>query len=476
VAGGWWLVAGGWWLVAGGLLWGCFRLAGANVGHASALAVTTLKTGINSSFLQGTCRKMGSDQISEEEFTVQSGAWKRMAGLVALTMLAAGVGSGTTAWIDSSHSGGLQGTAQSASLINIQKAPRAQTTSYTPPGGLQTVQVNISDGIVKAVKKATPTVVGVLNMQDLPNAYGTGYALQEAAVGSGVIFSPDGYIVTNNHVVQGANQVDVVIDQKTRVIAKVIGTDPYTDLAVLKVPATDIQPDNVATFGDSADLQVGQPAIAIGNPAGLQFADTVTAGIISATQRTMPVQDEATGQTLGQENVLQTDAAINPGNSGGPLLNIEGQVVGINSSKIAASGFSGMGFAIPSDEVQRIVNQILTSGHALHAALGIEGMSLADLPQSYWPNVPVNYGIWVDKADNALSKKAGFEHDDVIVAVDGHKVTGLDTLEGVLNQYQPGQTVAVTIYRGQREMTLQDTLSNLPPLQLQNNAGGAVVG
>lgn len=403
--------------------------------------------------------------------------WKQTGALVALTMLAAGVGSATTAWMESSHvtpSAAVVAVSPHAGLSQPGMTPTAVTTSFT--NGPETVNVQINDAIVQAVKKATPSVVGVLNMQDLPNPNGNGYSLQEAAVGSGVIFSPDGYIVTNNHVVQGANSVQVVIDQKNRVTAKVIGTDPYTDLAVLKVPATDITPQNVAVFGNSNDLEVGEPAIAIGNPAGLQFSDTVTSGIISATQRTMPVEDEATGQTLGEETVLQTDAAINPGNSGGPLLNILGQVIGINSSKIAAQDFSGMGFAIPSEEVQKIVNQILATGHAEHAALGIEGLSLADLPQYYWPNVPVNYGIWVNAPDNAAAKAAGFEHDDVIVAVAGHKVTGLDSLQTVLGQFQPGQVVSVTIYRGQRKLTLQDKLSNLPPLQLPSNAGGDVVG
>ncbi len=401
--------------------------------------------------------------------------WNRFAGLAVLTMLAAGVGSATTAWFDASQfNTGRQAQSGAAPTSAASAATGAVTTSYTL--GPKVVQVNISDAIVQAVKKATPSVVGVLNMQDLPNSYGTGYSLQEAGVGSGVIFSPEGYIVTNNHVVQGANQVQVVIDQKQKVTAKVVGTDPYTDLAVLKVPASDVQPSNVATFGNSSNLNVGEPAIAIGNPAGLQFSDTVTSGIISATSRSMPVMDEATGQTLGMQTVLQTDAAINPGNSGGPLLNIEGQVVGINSSKIAAQGFSGMGFAIPSAQVQKIINQILTSGHAQHAALGISGLSLRDLPANYWPNVPVNYGVWVSAPRTAQAKAAGFEHDDVIVAINGHKVTGIGSLQTALQQYQPGQVVSVTVYRGKQQLTLHDTLSNLPPLQLQNNAGGSVVG
>ncbi len=398
-------------------------------------------------------------------------AMKAIGKWVGVAVLSAAVGSGVTA-ISIPHSAG-----QLASIGSSLTNPKFVTASYQVGSSKQVVNLQINDAIVQAVKKATPSVVGVINLQNMQNPYGNGSSLQEAAVGSGVIFSPLGYIVTNNHVVEGANKVQVVLNQNKRVDATVVGTDPYTDLAVLKVPSSDIQPQNVATFGDSATLQAGEPAIAIGNPAGLQFSDTVTSGVISATQRTMPVQDEATGQTLGQEKVIQTDAAINPGNSGGPLLNILGQVIGINSSKIVAQGFSGMGFAIPINEVRSIVNQLLSTGHAAHAALGIEGDSLATIPSPYQPNVPVNYGVWVYKADSTSAKAAGIQRDDVIVAVNGTKVTGVSSLQQLLStNYKPGQTVAVTLYRGQKKLTVNVTLSNLPPLTLPSNSGGSVVG
>ncbi|KYP81398.1 S1C family serine protease [Ferroacidibacillus organovorans] len=395
-----------------------------------------------------------------------------LSAVIALTVLSASIGAGSTLLTTN-----LVNTTQAATLNNSKSAQAIANMSYTtPPAATQTVNVSVSDGIVSTVKKATPTVVGVLNMQNQPNANGVGMSLQEAAIGSGVIISSAGYIVTNNHVVEGANQVQVVIDQRKRVIASVVGTDPYTDLAVLKVPASDITAANVAVLGNSNTLQVGEPDVVIGNPAGLQFADTATAGIISATQRTMPVQDELTGQTLGNETVLQTDAAINPGNSGGPVLNILGQVVGIASSKIAAQNFSGMGFAIPINTVKKIVNQILTSGHAQHAALGISGASLSNIPSYYSPNVPVTYGVWVDATDNPNAKAAGIQHGDIIVAVNGKKVTGLTSLQNILANYMPGQDVQVTIYRGSKKLVLTDKLSNLPPLQIQGNGSGPVVG
>ena len=338
-----------------------------------------------------------------------------------------------------------------------------QTTSYP----VRPVTVQTSDAIVQAVKKMIPSVVGVVNFQTVQSSSGLGMpgsTLQEEGVGSGVIFDPRGYIVTNYHVVQGASKVEVVLHSKKHVYATVVGYDPYTDLAVLKIPSSDIKPSDVAQFGNSSSLQPGEPAIAIGNPAGLDFADTVTAGVISATSRTMPVIDDATGNVIGEETVLQTDAAINPGNSGGPLANIEGQVVGINSSKIVAKGFEGMGFAIPINEVKTIVNEIMTTGHALHPAIGIEAESLSAVPAQYQPNVPVNYGVWVYKVTSTAAKQAGIEHGDVIVAIDGKKITGFSDLRTIMwNGYKPGQVVTVTVYRGQQKLNLQLTLGELPP-------------
>ncbi len=349
---------------------------------------------------------------------------------------------------------------------NVIQAPAAsnanlQNMSYH---NLQPVSVKVNDSVVQAVKKVRPSVVGVVNYQMLPNSSGTSTSLQEEGVGSGVIFSSKGYIVTNYHVVQGATKVEVVIHKKTHVYATVVGYDPYTDLAVLKVPSSDIQPSDVAQFGNSSTLQVGEPAIAIGNPAGLDFADTVTTGVISATQRTMPVIDAATGNVIGEQTELQTDAAINPGNSGGPLCNIAGQVIGINNSKIVAHGFEGMGFAIPINEVRTIINQILTTGHAVHAAIGIEGESLSAVPAEYQPNVPVNYGVWIVNAMSASAKAGGLQHGDVIIAIDGHKVTGITSLRSILwTDYRPGQNVTVTIYRDQQKMNLTVKLGELPP-------------
>lgn len=382
----------------------------------------------------------------------------------ALTVVvAAAVGSGATlAVVISMLHAGLLTTAPIAAL-----QPAATSGKIIN----ETVNVTVNDGVVQAVKKVTPSVVGVINWQRIPNANGIGQSLQEYGVGSGVIFSRRGYIVTNNHVVEGASRVEVVLYDKKHVYAQIVGTDAYTDLAVLKIPASDVSPQNVAAFGNSDTLQPGEPAIAIGNPAGLDFDDTVTVGVISATSRTMPVTDVQTGQMIGEENVLQTDAAINPGNSGGPLCNILGQVVGINSSKIVATGFEGMGFAIPINEVKLIAGQIIQYGHAEHPAIGVEVMSLSQVPQEYAPNAPVNYGVFVVRVTSAEARRAGLVRGDVIVAVNGRKVTDFTSLQQTLwAHYKPGDTVALTVYRGRRKMTLHLTLGVLPaykPLPLQ---------
>lgn len=339
-------------------------------------------------------------------------------------------------------------------------SPNLQNMSYH---NLRPVTVKINDSIVQAVKKVEPAVVGVLNYQEMQNSTTGMTSLQEESVGSGVIFSKKGYIVTNYHVVQGAAKVVVVIGRKVHVTATVVGDDPYTDLAVLKVPVSDLSANNVAKLGNSATLQAGQAVFAIGNPAGLHFADSVTAGVISATQRTVPVIDEATGDVISDQTELQTDAVINPGNSGGPLCNLAGEVVGINNSKIVAHGFQGMGFSIPINEVKMIVHQILTTGHAVHAAIGIEAESLSAVPEQYQPNVPVHDGVWIVKVMTAGAKSAGLQHGDVIVAINGHTVTGVTALQAILwKDYQPGQSVIITVYRGQQKLELREKLGDLP--------------
>ncbi|GLG00449.1 endopeptidase [Alicyclobacillus hesperidum subsp. aegles] len=329
------------------------------------------------------------------------------------------------------------------------------TTSASKP---MSVSVNINDDITQVVKKVEPDVVAVVNYTTTSDFFTQQSQTQESDIGSGVYFYKNGnnaYIVTNNHVVQGGSKVEIVLNTNKQVRATVVGTDPYTDLAVLKVPASTFPGIQPAQFANSDDIQVGEPAIAIGTPMGLDFADTVTSGIVSGDQRMMPVEEPTSDTTLDYQSVIQTDAAINPGNSGGPLLNAAGQVIGINSSKIVEQDFEGMGFAIPSNEVLNVADQIIRTGHALHPALGIEGIDLSSIPSGYLPgNIPVNYGVYVEKVDSANAKNAGLRTGDVIISIDGKTIQSIADLRTELFTLKPGETVPIVVYRGSQKKTL----------------------
>ena len=355
--------------------------------------------------------------------------------------------------------------------FNVPAIPSPVQDTSATSGPASTVNVNVTDGITQVVKKAAPAVMGVVNYAMTGNPFSQQQQLQEYGVGTGVLFyknASNGYVVTNNHVVMGAAKVQVVLESGQHVTAQVVGTDPYTDLAVLKIPLKPVANVTPLTFANSDKIQAGEPAIAIGTPMGLDFAESVTSGIVSAPKRIMPVQLPNSQQTLDYQSVIQTDAAINPGNSGGPLLNITGQVMGINSSKIAAPNFQGMGFAIPANEVQNIAYQLVKTGHAVHPALGIEGYSMSSLPSQYWPNVPVDYGVWVKTVTSSTAKAAGLKPQDVIVGIDGHTVKTMADLRTYLFQANPGQTVTLNVYRGSHRLTLKVKLGEM---QTQNDSG-----
>ncbi|UOF92333.1 trypsin-like peptidase domain-containing protein [Fodinisporobacter ferrooxydans] len=218
--------------------------------------------------------------------------------------------------------------------------PVIKSNDLIPTTLLSNQTVKESGGIVDAVNKVKKAVVGVVNYEKASDFLNQDSKTQEKGEGSGIIFDKQGFIITNDHVVQGAANIEVLLPDGKKTKAKVIGTDAYSDLAVLQIPSSYVT--GVATFGNSDVLQVGEPVIAIGNPLGRNFSQTVTVGVISATKRTLSIPDRNSGQTLRTQAVLQTDAAINPGNSGGALSNIVGQVIGINRAKIATTGVEGM--------------------------------------------------------------------------------------------------------------------------------------
>ena len=366
---------------------------------------------------------------------------------------------------------GMNHTTSSTGIQTAQTATKVQNAKY-----------NVESDVTKAVSKVQGAVVSIINLQN-QNAQGTGGledffgaqqgnssnqnsgTLETDSEGSGVIYKKEGkhaYIVTNNHVVEGQNALQVLLADGTKVDAELVGTDSYTDLAVIKIASDKVS--TVATFGDSDNLKVGEPAIAIGSPLGTDYANSVTEGIISSLNRQV-VSENDSGQEVNI-NAIQTDAAINPGNSGGPLINIAGQVIGINSSKIAttstsSSGVSveGMGFAIPSNDVVNIINQLEQSGKVTRPALGVRTVDLNALSDQQKTNIlkvpaSLNEGVVLAQVNSATpAEKAGLKQYDVITEIDGEKVNDGTELRAALYKKHVGDSIKVTYYRGNDKKT-----------------------
>ncbi|CAM5359197.1 Serine protease Do-like HtrB [Streptomyces afghaniensis] len=330
----------------------------------------------------------------------------------------------------------------------------------------QNISLNVETDITKAVDKAADSVVGITNLQS-SNFWADETTAQEAGTGSGVIYKKSGgkaFIVTNNHVVQGATELEVTLSDGKKINAKLIGADIWTDLAVVEVAAKEIT--KVAEFGNSDSLKAGEPVIAIGNPLGLTFSGSVTQGIISGLQRTIPVDINEDGTPDWQSEVIQTDAAINPGNSGGALVNIEGQLIGINSMKIAESAVEGIGLAIPINSAIPIIEDLEQHGEVQRPYMGVELQSVSDIPGYYQqealklPN-DVTTGVAVkDVSRNSPAQKAGLKELDVIVELDGEEIVDLIALRKHLyTEKKIGDKMEVKYYRNGKLETTELTLS-----------------
>ncbi|MBL0385103.1 trypsin-like peptidase domain-containing protein [Tumebacillus sp. ITR2] len=378
-----------------------------------------------------------------------------MTSWIAVALVSAVIGSGTTLVMVPKLINANMIQVNGNSSISNQKATTAGSTAI---GNATNMSVNVNTGITEAVNKVKPAIVGVSNMQKQKDFFGrTKTNEDEVGTGSGVLFDKKGYIITNNHVVDGADDVEVSLPDGKHIKAKVLGSDFYTDLAVLKVDENDVKDITPATLGNSDSLSIGEPAIAIGNPLGAKFAQTVTVGVISALNRELPVTDEQSGQEVYSMNVIQTDAAINPGNSGGALVNINGEVVGINSAKIATSGVEGIGFSIPITEAQPIVQQLIDKGKIDRPVMGITPVNLADLPAKQRPEAPVDTGVVLYQVSD-YAKKAGFEQGDVITKIDDTQVDDQIALRKALYKKQPGDKIKVEFYRGKEQKTIEMTL------------------
>ena len=280
----------------------------------------------------------------------------------------------------------------------------------------------------------------------VPNNVSVGY-------GSGVVISPDGYIVTNNHVVEGASQIEVTFNDKHKRTATIIGNDPSTDLALIKVDANDLE---YLTFADSDQLRVGEWVLAVGNPFNL--TSTVTAGIVSAKARNINILGD--GSTI--ESFIQTDAAINPGNSGGALVNMDGNLVGINAAIASRTGsYEGYSFAIPSNIVKKVVEDFLQYGALQRAYIGV---GIAEITEELAESkgIEVTSGLYVlDVHENGGAKAAGIKEDDIILSINNITVNSNSQLIGVIGQYRPGDKVKVKLQRNGDIIEKEVTLKNL---------------
>ena len=277
--------------------------------------------------------------------------------------------------------------------------------------------------------------------------------------GSGVIYKKDGddaYLVTNTHVISGAKKVDVRLADGTKVPGEIVGSDTYSDIAVVKISSEKVS--TVAEFGDSSQLAVGEIAIAIGSPLGSEYANTVTQGIVSSLNRHVSLKSED-GQAIST-NAIQTDTAINPGNSGGPLINIQGQVIGITSSKIASNGgtsVEGLGFAIPANDVKNIIKQLEKDGKVTRPALGIHmvnltNLSTADLQKLKLPD-NVTSGVVVRSVQTNMPANGHLQRFDVITKVDDKAISSTTELQSALYSHSIGDSMTVTYYRNGKEET-----------------------
>lgn len=296
-------------------------------------------------------------------------------------------------------------------------------------------------------------------------------SLEKISEGSGVIYrkaNNAAYIVTNNHVVAGSSSLEVILSNGKKLSAKLVGSDTVTDLAVLKINGSSI--DKVANFGNSNNINVGETSLAIGSPLGSDYASSLTQGVISAKKRQVQQATSSNSNTSsGYATVIQTDAAINPGNSGGPLLNLAGQVIGINSMKLStdSSGTSveGMGFAIPSNEVTKIINQLVKNGKVTRPKLGIKYIDLSNIAASDQKSrlkLPskVSKGVVVmQSVKNSPAKKAGLKEYDVITKLDGQSISSQGKLQSILYQHKVGDKVSVEFYRGGKLKTSTITLN-----------------
>ena len=377
---------------------------------------------------------------------------------VVFGLVAGGVFQGVT------HIGG--NNAASSTNAGSQTSTALTTSNGTIDPTAVSTAVTVTD-VSDIVDNVMPAIVSITSMSQIEyyNMFGQSQSYEGESAGSGIIVAEDNanlYIVTNNHVVEGSTSLTISFVDDQTASATVKGTDASTDLAVVSVakdamPADTLANIKIATLGDSDSLRVGESAVAIGNALG--YGQSVTTGVISALNREVTTTDSTSGTSVTNE-LIQTDAAINPGNSGGALLNMNGEVIGINSVKYSDTSVEGMGYAIPITTAQPIINELITRekvSEAKSAYLGITGVDVTtELSQAY--NMPE--GIFVASvAEGSAAEKAGIKKGDIIISFDDKEVSSMEALKDLLQYYEAGQTVDIVITYAERDNYVQETVS-----------------
>ncbi|MBQ7186969.1 MAG: trypsin-like peptidase domain-containing protein [Ruminococcus sp.] len=358
-------------------------------------------------------------------------------------------GDGAVSTSDSSESGSAASVKASASADTSSSAAdkQAETVSKDMPSVVQLASPSDALSIPEIVEKNTPSVVGIQCV-----------ASNGVFMGTGIIMSEDGYIITNAHVVENARSVSVKLpssyaddsendEDALTFDAKIIGTDAQSDIAVLKINKTGL---TKAEFGKSSDVKVGELAIVIGNPLSMELANSVTAGIISSLNRTITIED----RTM---NYMQTDASINSGNSGGPLINAYGQVIGIASAAVTKSYGEGIGFAIPIDEAIPIIEDLISNGRVTgRPTLGVSGENISDIYAKYY-DIPKGFRVKTVNVDSA-AEEAGIKVNDIIIGIDGKLIESIEEFNSIKNTHKAGETVKISVYRNSEIIDLDVTL------------------
>lgn len=340
----------------------------------------------------------------------------------------------------------------------VGQLPGTQQSNPTTDSSNKTIQQNVTEvstDATGAVEKVSDAVVGITNIQQVTNFWDQSTSSEKTGSGSGVIYKIDGdkaFIVTNHHVIDRAQQLEVTLADGSKEDAQLVGSDIWTDLAVIAIDSKNVK--TTAKFGDSDVLKQGETVIAIGNPLGLEFYGSVTKGIVSGKDRSVPVDLNNDGQPDWQTEVLQTDAAINPGNSGGALVNIAGELVGINSMKIAQSSVEGLGFSIPINSAIPIIEELEQHGEVKRPAMGVSLLDLTEVPAFYQQQtlkIPqeITTGVVVtDVVRGSAAEAAGVQQYDVIVEMDGKKIeNSIELRKHLYNEKEVGDTLTLKVYR-----------------------------